>query len=189
MMLNLRRTGLIFSLKIIYFCFIFQIWYSIHFPNNGLVGLPVVSFIRKIGSTFQFFTCVKLSTHVQRKVRLGVKLSHQRNMRQVIPRQPPHPHFIQNYFFLVLTFTFSLNVIIWPFIFGNSPGADYVDQKVWRKRLKPDVMDSLSNTKRYTSFINLKMKTTMMMNYHDNILSEDDDDTSPAQYDGKAFKN
>ena len=68
MMLNLRRTGLIFSLKIIYFCFIFQIWYSIHFPNNGLVGLPVVSFIRKIGSTFQFFTCVKLSIHVRRKV-------------------------------------------------------------------------------------------------------------------------
>ena len=84
-------------------------------------------------------------------------------MRQLIPRQPPHPHFIQNHFFLVLTFTFSLNVIIWPFIFGNSPGADNVDQKVWRKRLKPDVMDSLSNTKRYTSFINLKMKTTIKM--------------------------
>ena len=53
-------------------------------------------------------------------------------------------------------------------------------------------MDSLSNTKRYTSFVNLKMITTMMtmMMNDDNIKYHDDDeDRSSAQYDdGQAFK-
>ena len=53
-------------------------------------------------------------------------------------------------------------------------------------------MDSLSNTKRCTSFLNLKMITTMMtmMMTDDNIkhYDDDDEDRSSAQYDGQAFK-
>ena len=68
---------------------------------------------------------------------------------------------------------------------------DYADKKVWREKIEADLMDSLSNTKRYTSFLNLKMITTMMtmMMNDDNIKYDDDDeDRSSAQYDGQAFK-
>ena len=55
---------------------------------------------------------------------------------------------------------------------------DYVDKKVWREKIEADLMDSLSNTKRYTSFVNLKMITTMMtmMMNDDNIKYYDDDE-------------
>ena len=146
MMLNLRRTGLILSLK-----------------NHVLLFYRIF---------LQFLISVKI--FLCRKVWSEIEPSQKHAAGHSTTTTWLHPTFHTTSTFCWLQINLrnmlshiSHRVLNFPFchfLLLNPSDGDYVDKKVWRERLKPDVMDSLSYTKRYTTpFLNMKRITHVMM--------------------------